>query len=278
MATDIVDSIKHPAVKAARLLNQSAGRAASQQYLIEGADMARLALDSGARIVSVFVSDVVDEELSLIERLRERGVPTFRVGRGLLFKIVGTSYETAINAVAVVEQNLIGERRLPTDDLIVVGEDLQDPRNLGMFIRTADAAGAKALVLSRAAADPFSRAAVRSTTGSILRLPILLTDAIPSVLHNLREQGVKIISTSAHAPTIFWNADLTGRCAVVFGNETSGVSAEAQAVADLNVTIPLLGGAHSLNVAVAAGVVLYERVRQQRMGVWTCGRMGETPS
>jgi tRNA G18 (ribose-2'-O)-methylase SpoU len=112
-------------VKAARLLNQSAGRAASQQYLIEGADMARLALDSGARIVSVFVSDVVDEELSLIERLRERGVPTFRVGRGLLFKIVGTSYETAINAVAVVEQNLIGERRLPTDDLIVVGEDLQ---------------------------------------------------------------------------------------------------------------------------------------------------------
>ncbi len=266
MRTDIpiAESIKHPAVKAARLLNQPSGRAASRQYLIEGADMVHLALENNACIVCVFLADNLKDEFSIVPRLRERDVPTYRVGRGLLFKIIGTSYETAINAVAVVEQNLITEGRLPPDDLIVVGENLQDPRNLGMFIRTADAAGAKALVLSRDAADPFSRPSVRSTTGSILRLPILLTNSIPAVLQDLRARGVKIISTSAHAPTTFWDADLSGACAVVFGNETSGVSPEVQQLADLSVTIPLWGGAHSLNVAVAAGIVLYERVRQQR--------------
>jgi TrmH family RNA methyltransferase len=264
----IVDSIKHPAIKAARLLNQPSGRAASRQFLIEGVDMAHLALESHARIAGVFLSDTCEDELSLAERLRARDVPTYRVSRGLLFKIIGTSYETAINAIAVVEQNLLDDKQMPTDDLIVVGESLQDPRNLGMFIRTADAAGAKALVLSRDAADPFSRACVRSTTGSILRLPILLTDSIVSALMRLRERGVKIISTSARAPTTFWDADLSGACAVVFGNETSGVSAEVQRMADVNVTIPLLGGAHSLNVAVAAGIILYERVRQQR-GSWS---------
>jgi TrmH family RNA methyltransferase len=260
----VVDSIKHPAVKAARLLNQPSGRATSRQYLIEGADMVHLALKSHARMVCVFLADNFEDEFSLIARLRESDVPIYRVGRGLLFKIIGTSYETALNAVAVVEQNLIDERPLPPDDLVVVGENLQDPRNLGMFIRTADAAGAKALVLSRDAADPYSRAAVRSTTGSILRLPIHLTDAVVNVLTRLRKRGVKIISTSAHAPTTFWDADLCGACAIVFGNETRGVSPEVQALSDLNVTIPLLGGAHSLNVAVAAGIVLYERVRQKR--------------
>lgn len=260
----IVDSIKHPAVKAARLLNQPSGRAASRQYLIEGADMVHLALKSNARIVCVFLADNFEDEFSIVPQLRECDVPIYRVGRGLLFKIIGTSYETAINAVAVVEQNLIDEKQLPTDGLIGGGENLQDPRNLGMFIRTADAAGAKALVLSRDAADPFSRHSVRSTTGSILRLPILLTNSISTVLQNLRARGVKIISTSAHAPTTFWDANLSGARVVVFGNETSGVSPEVQQLADLNVNIPLLGGAHSLNVAVAAGIVLYERVRQQR--------------
>jgi len=260
----VVDSLKHPAVKAARRLNQPSGRVASKQYLIEGADMVHLALKSQARMVCVFLADNFEDEFSLIARLRESDVPTYRVGRGLLFKIIGTSYETALNAVAVVEQNLIDERQLPPDDLIVVGESLQDPRNLGMFIRTADAAGAKALVLSHDAADPYSRAAVRSTTGSILWLPIHRTDSVVNVLTRLRQRGVKIISTSAHAPTMFWDADLGGACALVFGNETRGVSPEVQALSDLNVTIPLLGGAHSLNVAVAAGIVLYERVRQKR--------------
>ncbi|MCS6860401.1 MAG: RNA methyltransferase [Abditibacteriales bacterium] len=264
----IVDSIKHPAVKAARLLNQPSGRAASKQYLIEGADMVHLALQSHARLVGVFLTDNFVDASSVLPQLQEREVPIYRVGRGLLFKIIGTSYETAINAVAVVEQNLIDEEQLPTDDLIVVGENLQDPRNVGMFIRTADAAGARALILSRDAADPFSRSAVRSTTGSILRLPIHLTPSVLEVLRRLRGRGVKIVSTSAHAPTTFWDADLSGACAIVFGNETSGVSPAVQQLADLNVTIPMLGGTHSLNVAVAAGIVLYERLRQRR-GSWS---------
>lgn len=269
----IVDSVKHPALQAARRLNQASGRAANKQYLIEGADMVHLALQGKSRLVCAFLADNDETALSLAPRLRERNVPTYRVRRGLLFKIIGTSYETAINAVAVVEQNLMDLEQLPADDLIVVGENLQDPRNLGMFIRTADAGGAKALVLSRDAADPYSRAAVRSSTGSILRSPIHLTPTVAGVLRRLRARGVKIVSTSAHAPTTFWDADLSGACAIVFGNETSGVSPAVQQLADVNVSIPLLGGAHSLNVAVAAGIILYERVRQQRSsGSSTVGR------
>lgn len=263
----LLPSIKHPLVRDARLLSQPAERDAQNRYLIEGEDLVRTAVDCRAPIAYALLADApFPAELAKV--LSSAGVPWYRVSRGLLFKVIGTPYETAINSVAVVERRLTAPSDLPCgpEALLLVGERIQDPRNVGVLIRTADAAGAGAVVLDSESADPFSRAAVRSTTGSILRLPICIAVDLLGVLLRLRERGLQLVSTSAHAPTILWSYDFTKPTAVVFGNETEGVSEAVKAVADAHVSIPILGGASSLNVGVAAGIVLYEALRQRKQG------------
>jgi len=261
---DILPSIKHPLVRSARSLNQPAEREAQNRYLIEGEDLLRTAVACRAPIAYALLADAPFPS-DLADALSSAGVPWYRISRGLLFKVIGTPYETAVNSVAVVNRRLIGPADLPSgpQTLVLVGERIQDPRNVGVLIRTADAAGANAVVLDTQSADPFSRPAVRSTTGSILRLPICIAADLPAVLLRLRGRGLHIVSTSAHAPTILWRHDFTKPAAIVFGNETEGVSEAVKTIADAHVRIPILGGASSLNVGVAAGIVLYEVVRQR---------------
>lgn len=266
-AGEPIHSIKHPVVRAARLLTQEDERKAQGRYLVEGADLVRIAVQSQAPIVHVFVAEApFPGELAAL--LTESGIRWYQVSRGLIHKIVGTGYETAVNAVAVVERRTVSPSALPVDaqTLLVVGERVQDPRNVGVLVRTADAAGASALILSESSADPFSRAAVRSSTGSILRLGVVTAADLQEVLQRLRARGVKLVSTSAHAEKLYWDEDLRGPTAIIFGNEAVGISPELVRIADSHVRIPLLGGAHSINVAVAAGIVLYEAVRQRRRG------------
>ena len=258
-----LDSIKHPVVKAARELSKPSGRQAQGRYLIEGEEMIRIAitLDSRARapLVCAFFDDSADPDLA--ERLTERGIPVYLVSQGLLFKLIGTGYETDTHAVGVVEQMLLRDDEIERMVPIVIADRIQDPRNLGMLIRTAEAVGASVLIVGPGCADPYSRACVRSTTGSILCLPLCVSSDLLATIGRLREIG-GIIATSAHAQVDYLEADLIDACAFIFGNETTGVSAELRATADLEIAISVLGSAHSLNVAVAAGIILYEHHRQ----------------
>jgi len=258
----VIDSVKHPAVRAARSLSRPAGRSKQGQYLIEGEGAIHLALDRDADLVCAFVADA--DELG--RRLLLEEIPWYTVTPGLLFKIIGTSYDTAIRAVGVVRQRTVESEDIPADPdtIIVAGESVQDPRNVGVLIRTSDAAGASALILSEDSGDPFSRAAVRSSTGSILCLPIGRLRDLPGTLTHLKERSFRLISSSAHADRAYWDVDLTGPVVLVLGNESKGVSDEVRALADEEIGIPMLGAAHSLNVAVAAGILLYECVRQRR--------------
>jgi TrmH family RNA methyltransferase len=123
------------------------------------------------------------------------------------------------------------------------------------------------LLLSSDSAEPFSRQAVRSTTGSILRLPVSLSDDLPGALAGLRERhGAPIIATSARAEHLAWEADLSRRpLVIVVGNETEGISDAVRHAASSFIRLPMApNGASSLNVTVAAGVLLYEAVRQSR--------------
>jgi TrmH family RNA methyltransferase len=145
---------------------------------------------------------------------------------------------------------------------VLVGEDIQDPRNVGVLIRTADAWGLPCTVFSQPSADPYCRASVRSSTGSVFRVPVVVAAQLAAYLERLRSRGLRVIGTSAQAPQRCWDTDLTGPCAVVLGNESAGISEEVRAVCQEVVSIPLRGGAHSFNVTVAAGILLYERDRQ----------------
>lgn len=271
MNREAIGGIKHPAYRDAIALTRAGGRSATGRYLAEDVDLTRQALRAHAggqaEVFAVFATPDAVQQIEP-DFAGVQNVPLYVLGPGLLSKLVGTGYETAVAAVAVVGQRSILPADLLTSPnaLILCGERIQDPRNVGVLIRTAEAVGCAGLLLSADSSEPFSRQAVRSTTGSILRLPVALTADLPAALSDLRSRGARIVAASGEATLTAFDADLSPRPLVlIVGNEQQGVSDAVLAVADLDVRLPMAQtGVDSLNVTVAAGALLYEAVRQGR--------------
>jgi TrmH family RNA methyltransferase len=148
--------------------------------------------------------------------------------------------------------------------LLVVAVAIQNPGNLGGLLRTAEAAGASGAYLTKGCADPFSWKALRGSMGSSFRLPHVGGLSLPELQRRLRERGVKTVAAVTDGPTRYDEADLRRPIALLLGNEGAGLPDTVVREADLSLTIPLEGGAESLNVGVAAGVLLFEAARQRR--------------
>jgi len=263
---EVISSIKHPAIAQAKAdLARLAGKW-HETYPIEGCGMLRQALAAGAPLRQVFFREPADstEAQALIARLRSQSILCSRVRRGVFARILALGYETSIDLLATVQarpyglddlEALRGERAI-----VLMGERIQDPRNVGVLIRNADAWGVR-LAIFGDSADAYSRAGVRSTTGSIFRVPIIQTTELLPAIFRLKELGFRIFGSSAAALTPLWQARLAPPCVLVVGNESTGMSEDLRRQCDELVKIPMYGGAHSLNVTVAAGVLLYEATR-----------------
>lgn len=152
--------------------------------------------------------------------------------------------------------------QLPDSPLIMIGEGIEKPGNLGAMLRTADAVGAAAFVAVDSRIDPFNPNAVRASTGALFTVP-LASARIASVDAWLKRSGVKLVAASPDAETDIWDADLTGPVALLVGSEADGLSAGAIEAADTLVRIPMGGAVDSLNSSVAFAVLAYETVRQR---------------
>jgi RNA methyltransferase, TrmH family len=262
-----LSGIKHPAFREAQELTHLSGRQQTGRYLLEDENLVLQGLQSPTcPVFSVFATPVAAPRLQ--PKCFTWNVPLYILGPGLMSKLTGTGYETRINAIAIAGQSLISPPTLlaqaPTG-LYLCGEKIQDPRNVGVLIRTADALGASGLILSSDSAEPYSRASVRSTTGSITRLPLCLTPNLPETLDIFKAQGVTVISSSGNVSRETHEVDFTMRpLVIVVGNEQQGISPELDAISDTVVRLPMGKDtqADSYNVTVAAGMLLYEAVRK----------------
>ena len=164
------------------------------------------------------------------------------------------------SAEAGLAERLAGAR------LVAVLAEAQDPGNAGTIIRTADAAGADAVVLVRGSVDATNPKVVRSTAGSLFHLPVLTGVGLGEVLEALDGAGLAVLAADGSGPVNLFDADelLARPCAWLFGNEARGLAPEALERAEAVVSVPVLGAAESLNVAAAAAVCLYASVRAQR--------------
>jgi TrmH family RNA methyltransferase len=151
-------------------------------------------------------------------------------------------------------------RELPRDGtLYLVGVGIEKPGNLGAMARTAEAAGADALVVAEARADVWSPNAIRASTGAVFTLPV-----VEATLDDVRGLGTRLVAASPGAPTRYTDADLTAPTAFVVGPEDEGLDERWRDAADLEVAIPIRGSAaDSLNAATAAAILLFEAVRQR---------------
>lgn len=260
-----LSSKKSPAFEQALMLLKQAQRTEQRKYLLEGIDLVAQGLrQSNSEVHTVFVTQNGHDQLA--NDIAGKALVTYIVPPAMINDLTGNSYATPCQAVAVVSQLRTSVKGLAdSKGIILCGEAIQDPRNVGVMIRIADALGCDALLLDSDSIDPWSRQSVRSTTGSILRTPVAITANLAETLTKLRERGVTVCATTGNTNLSLHNADLRLRpLAIVMGNEQRGISQAIMDTAAVLVRIPMspTTGADSLNVTVAAGITVAEARRQ----------------
>jgi TrmH family RNA methyltransferase len=257
----VLTSTANPLVREARQLGRSHRARAGGTFLVEGPQAVR---EAGAALTHLFVTGgAAAAHPGLVGDARRHGARVVEVSDAVLAAIAGTVSPQGLVGVAHLPFPPLG-RALSGATLAVVLADVRDPGNVGTAIRTADAAGADAVVLSRGSADARSPKAVRASTGSIFHLPVTSDADLDDVLVSARERGLQLLATSPRAALPYDEADLTRPIALVFGNEARGLSDEIVARCDGAVRIPLHGRAESLNLAATVAVLVYEAARQRR--------------
>lgn len=166
----------------------------------------------------------------------------------------------------VDEQSLYRRVEAADQPLILVLDGIQDPRNLGACIRTADAAGAAMVVISRSESADLTAVARKAASGAAEWLPVARVGNLARVLEGLKQRGVWLIGADEHGEATCYQASMTGPLGLVLGAEGAGLRRLTRERCDALVGIPMLGGVASLNVSVATGVLLYEAVRQRQLG------------
>lgn len=184
-----------------------------------------------------------------------------RLAPGVIEKVATT--ETPQPVMAIVSRRASTFDVLRTATFVVVADRISDPGNLGTILRSAEASGAGAVVLTPGTVDPTNPKVVRASAGSIFHVPIV--DDLP--LADLADHALVRLGTSSHLGRDFTTSDLTRRVAIVLGNEAHGLGDDAPV--DEWITIPHLGRSESLNVAMAAAVLCFEVARQRRVASGT---------
>lgn len=255
-------SPRNPLVLKARLLARDRKeRTAAGLAVLEGVRLAEEAVAAEVPIEYVLYADALVEKergASLLAALRSRQVPVHYCATDTLAKAADTQAPQGIVAVYrpwVWQVNQLGA------GLVLVLDNLQDPGNLGTIVRSLEAMGGGGVVVA-GGVDPQNPKVVRSAMGSLFRLPVVQME-ITAALGALREQGRRIYVADAGGELSPWTAKLRSSAALVIGNEGAGPSAQARALADGVISIPMPGPTESLNAGVAASLLIYEAMRQR---------------
>jgi TrmH family RNA methyltransferase len=241
----VISSVDNPRVKEVLRLRKSRERRRSGLFVAEGRREVERARAAGLKVVATYVAP------ELIEWPHEAEEVSERVLRKMAYRAEPEG------VLAVVE---VPRRRLPEEaTLILVAVGIEKPGNLGAIARSADAAGADALVVADAEADPWNPNAIRASTGAVFTLPV-----VEATLGDVRALDLQLVAAVVGAPTRHTDADLAPPTALVVGTEDAGLDDRWLAAADVHVSIPMRGAAaDSLNASAAAAVLLFEAVRQR---------------
>jgi len=257
-------SARNSEVKRLRtLLRDRRARTEQRAVVLEGPRVVQGALDRGARIESVYLGTGAARAFEpLVKQLHESGARVSELREGVLEKLGSTRTPQPVLAVAPAPTRDLDS--ISGEGTVVVGVDVSDPGNLGTIIRSAEAAGADGVVVCGKSVDPLNPKVVRSSAAAIFGVTVTEADDPVEVLDALGAQGRHRFGTALGEGTPYERADLGGASVLVLGNEARGLPLELREHCDSLVTIPMANDAESLNVAMAATVLLFESARQRR--------------
>jgi TrmH family RNA methyltransferase len=243
-----------------RKLHRASERKLQQQTLIEGTHLLEAACMAGRSLLTLcHTQDWQQRYPDLWHQARQQAQRVELVSPEILRAIATTVEPDGVVAT------LARTAMLPPafTQLGLILETIQDPGNLGTMIRTVAAVGAEGLLLSSDSVDLDHPKVLRASAGVWFRVPIAVSHDLPAAIKHYQQQGLQIVATAPTATQTYWQLDFRQPSILLLGNEGAGLSSELLNLADACVAIPLEPGTESLNVAIAAALILYEAKRQQ---------------
>jgi TrmH family RNA methyltransferase len=267
--TSPIASRRNPLIRRiARLDRNAAARQEEGVYLLWGWKVVEEGLREPARLERILAGARLSRHAAgraLLRRARREGLPVSLVEEEILNGLVPGAGDQGLLALArVVRTSLEEMMDSAKEPILLVADRIQDPGNLGTLIRLGEAAGIAGVVVVPGTVDPYHTRVVRSSAGSILRVPVARISAPQDLSAACRKGGMRIVATLPEGGTSLERADLRGAMALVVGNEGEGLSREWIAASHLKLTVSLAERIQSLNVTLATAMVLYEAFRQRR--------------
>ncbi|MEK4217869.1 MULTISPECIES: TrmH family RNA methyltransferase [unclassified Bacillus (in: firmicutes)] len=241
-----IESAKNQKVKDWKKLHTKKERTKTNTYLIEGEHLVEEALKSPGAVKEILVKDEADIPPNL-----DMGIQCYVLSEDAFSAVTETETPQRIAAVC----NMPEEHLAPPKRVLLI-DAVQDPGNLGTMIRTADAAGLDAVVLGDGTVDAFNGKTLRSAQGSHFHIPVVRRN-LQSYVDELKAEGVKVYGTALQNGAPYQDISPSGSFALIVGNEGAGVDTGLLEKTDLNLYVPLYGQAESLNVAIAAAILMY---------------------
>lgn len=258
---DLIESAQNRLIKEVKSLAEKKHRDRSGLFIADGLRFVSEIPDS-AKIEKMIFSESfsIKNDISAYRNRAECYVVSDRLFSSL------SDTENPQGIMAVCEK-----RKCSINDIIkkngfyVIAEEMNDPGNLGTVIRTAHAAGADGVILSKGSVDLYNPKVLRSTMGSVFKVPVVINADLEEVCTAMKKNGIKIYAAHLKGKKYYYDIKLDSGCAFMLGNEARGLSDRAVGLCDGLVKIPMPGGAESLNASVAAAVLIYEAVRQRAL-------------
>ncbi len=257
----VITSRQHPIVKDFRELAHGGG----PSMLLDGWHLLTEAVNAGIAIETVALcGPPTAAEQIIIDRARGAGAHVIEVSGAVLNALSPVNAPTGVVASAKKPTVDVASILQPAPALVLAGVGIQDPGNTGALVRSAAAAGSTGVVVDDTTADPWGWKALRASMGSVFHLPVIRTRALAQSVDGWRAAGVSVVAAVPRDGTPMYDVDFTTPTVILIGGEGAGLPGAMLAEAGRQVTIPMSGAVESLNVAVAAALLLYEARRQRR--------------
>ena len=265
---ELITSVNNQRVKDVANLKLKKYRTESGMFFAEGLRAVREAV-TYAEVYDLFFSAAEEEKLDdILKTAKEKGIRLYQADDKVMAKLSDTKTPQGVLAVIRIPDHDLQKLRpgaaSDNNAPVIILDRVQDPGNLGTIIRTADAVGALGVILLEGCVDAYSPKVVRASMGSLFHLPVVQDIFPEEVLTWCYRNGYEPAATAMKGAANLYKTDLSKKMAFIFGNEANGVSEELQAAAETRLFIPMEGQAESMNVAMAAGVVLFEGLRQRK--------------
>ena len=265
----VVTGKKDPVFADFRELCSLKGRLERSQFVVEGVRLTARALDDGLPVLQLLYTPALTsslEGMELLNRAYRAGIPHYRVSDGVLGAVTSTRPIPPVLAAVYAEYRDAVDLAGMPGRVLLITDSIANPNNLGMLLRTADAAGVEGIIVMGEGASPFHKECIRAARGAVGRIPIHQCRHAEEYLASLCRDGFTLLGASAHASCEPYSCAFTQPVAFLVGNETDGIRPPLLRHCTERVRIPMAPGQSSLNVGVAAGVLFYELVRRQTAG------------